>query len=168
MHLPSLFVRFSQLPTNVAHNLQWLILLLLRLYIASVFLKSGFQKVSHWDSTLILFEYEYSVPFLSAKLAAILGTVAEIGLPLLLLFGVMSRWGAFALFCFNIVAVASYPALNVGEWAFVKAFGFLPIGISFPTKGLEDHVMWGLMIFTLFVFGAGKVSIDYLLSRKLQ
>lgn len=149
-------------------KLQPLILLLLRLYIAGVFLKSGVQKLSHWDSTLFLFEYEYHVPLLSAKWAAILGTAAELLLPLLLLFGLLTRYTALALFVFNIIAVLSYPALSKGNFGVVTAFDWLPIALSFPTKGFEDHVVWGVILLVIITFGAGKISIDNYFFKKIE
>ncbi len=127
-------------------KLQSLILLLLRLYIAGVFLKSGVQKITNWDSTLFLFEYEYHVPLLSAKSAAMLGTATELILPLLLLFGLLTRYTALTLFVFNAIAVYSYPALWKGSLSLLTAFGWLPTGLTFPTKGFEDHVVWGMIL----------------------
>lgn len=147
-------------------KLQPLILLLLRLYVAGIFLKSGIQKITNWDSTLFLFEYEYYVPLLSVKWAAILGTSAEIILPLLLIFGLLTRYTALALLIFNAFAVWSYPTLSKGEWGLVTAFDWLPVGMTFPTKGFEDHVVWGLMLLVIITFGAGKVSLDTLLFKK--
>lgn len=155
-----------QLPEKIGQPLHSVILLVLRLYIASVFLRSGVQKLSNWDSTVFLFEYEYSVPLLSPTLAAVMGTAAEIILPLLLIVGLFTRWTAIALFVFNIVAVASYAALSKGEWGLTTVFGFLPTGIVFPTKGFEDHVVWGLMMLVIIAYGAGKISVDALLSKK--
>lgn len=142
--------------------IQPIALLILRIYVASIFLRAGVQKLLNWDSTLMLFEYEYSVPLLSPNIAAILGTAAETILPLLLLFGLMTRWATLSLFIFNIVAVVSYSALSKGEWGLVTALDIIPIGIVFPTKGYEDHVVWGIMILTIFAFGAGKISLDAL------
>lgn len=153
---------------NIGNRFQSLALLLLRLYVASVFLKSGVQKLSNWESTLYLFEYEYSVPLLSPKLAAILGTAAETVLPALLIIGLFTRFTAFGLFVFNIVAVASYSVLSKGEWAITTAFGFLPTGIGFPTKGFEDHVVWGLMLLVIIAFGAGRISLDNWIESKGQ
>ena len=39
--------------------------LLIRLWVANVFWKSGVNKFQSFDVTVQLFEYEYSVPFLS-------------------------------------------------------------------------------------------------------
>lgn len=151
---------------QIGQAMQPIALLLLRLYVASMFLRSGMQKITHWDSTLFLFQHEYSVPLLPPYVAAILGTSAEIVLPLLLISGLLTRWAALALFVFNIVAVTSYAALSKGAWGLTTAFDLIPTGIVFPTKGYEDHVVWGIMIFTLFACGAGKISIDSLLALR--
>ena len=50
----------------------------IRLWIANIFFKAGLSKIQSWDSTLMLFEYEYEVPLLSPKLAAYLGTGADV------------------------------------------------------------------------------------------
>lgn len=162
----SIFYSLNTLADKAGSHFQSLVLLLLRLYVASVFLKSGVQKLSNWDSTLYLFEYEYSVPLLPANIAAIMGTAAEIILPILLIFGLLTRLTALATFVFNIIAVASYSALSAGEWSITTAFGFLPTGIGFPTKGFEDHVVWGMILLAIFAFGAGRSSLDNLLESK--
>ena len=61
-----------------------LLLLALRLFIASVFFKAGLTKIEDWDTTLFLFTEEYSVPLLPPALAAFLGTAGELLLPPLL------------------------------------------------------------------------------------
>ena len=119
----------------------------LRLWVAWVFFKSGLTKINSWDSTLYLFEYEYAVPLLSPEIAAYMGTAAELSLPILLAFGLAGRFGAIALFIFNITAVLSYPDLNAA--------------------GIRDHQVWGLMLLVPLLHGPGKLSIDYLLCKKL-
>ncbi|HEU0204348.1 MAG TPA: DoxX family protein, partial [Burkholderiaceae bacterium] len=61
--------------------------LTVRLWVAAVFFKSGLTKIQSWDTTLLLFENEYQVPFLSPETAALLGTGAELVLPVLLALG---------------------------------------------------------------------------------
>ena len=122
--------------------------LALRLWVAWVFFRSGLLKMNSWDSTLYLFEYEYSVPLLSSELAAYLGTAAELTLPVLLALGLAGRFGAIALFLFNIMAVISYPDLNA--------------------PGLRDHQVWGLMLLVPMLQGPGKLSVDYLLCKKFN
>lgn len=119
----------------------------IRLWVAWVFFRSGLTKINSWDSTLYLFEYEYAVPLLSPELAAYLGTAAELSLPILLALGLAGRFGAIALFVFNIVAVISYPDLNLA--------------------GIRDHQVWGIMLLVPLLQGPGKLSIDHLLCQKL-
>ncbi|RJG39187.1 DoxX family protein [Motilimonas pumila] len=119
-----------------------LLLLFTRLWVAWVFFRSGYIKVNSWDSTLYLFELEYQVPLLPWLWAAYLGTAAELILPILLALGVMTRFTAFALFVFNIIAVVSYPVL----WE----------------NGFYDHQLWGLMILINLVWGAGPIAVDTL------
>ncbi len=119
--------------------------LIVRLWVANVFFKSGLTKISNWDSTLSLFENEYQVPVLSPELAAYLGTAAELGLPILLALGLGSRFAALALFVFNIVAVISYPDLS--------------------PAGLNEHIYWGLLMLVTIVHGGGKIALDHWIER---
>ena len=123
-------------------------ILALRLWVAWVFFKSGMLKFNSWDSTLYLFEYEYAVPLFSPEIAAYMGTAAELTLPILLAFGLAGRFGAIALFIFNITAVLSYPDINAA--------------------GIRDHQVWGLMLLVPMMMGPGKLSIDYWLSKKFN
>ena len=119
--------------------------LALRLWVAQVFFKSGLVKIQSWESTLMLFEYEYQVPLLSPTLAAWLGTAAELILPVLLLVGLLSRPTALALFVFNIIAVISYPDIS--------------------PAGIKDHIIWGVMLAVTLIHGPGKLSLDYWLHK---
>ena len=142
--------KLTGLVLPVYAKLDWLSpvsILGIRLWVAWVFFKSGLTKMSSWDSTMYLFEYEYAVPVLSPEIAAYMGTAAELTLPVLLAFGLAGRFGAIALFVFNIVAVLSYPDLNAA--------------------GIRDHQVWGLMLLVAVLHGPGKLSLDYLLCKKL-
>ncbi|HKP66944.1 MAG TPA: DoxX family protein [Casimicrobiaceae bacterium] len=110
-----------------------------------MFALSGWLKVSRWDSTLALFENEYHVPLLAPHTAAVLGTVAELMLPLLFVLGIRTRAVAIALFVFNIVAVISYPDLS--------------------DAGMKDHVLWGALMLVVAIYGPGRFSVDRWLSR---
>lgn len=123
-----------------------LLLLFTRLWVASVFFRSGYLKITTWESTLYLFEEEYQVPILHWEAAAYLATAAELTLPLFLLFGLLTRPMAAVLFIFNIIAVLSYPVLWDG--------------------GFYDHQLWGLMILINIVWGAGPISLDRLLTKR--
>jgi len=120
--------------------------LALRLWVANVFFKSGLTKIKSWDSTMYLFEYEYAVPLLPPETAAMLGAAAELALPVLLVLGLAGRFGAIALFLFNIIAVISYPDLNAA--------------------GIRDHQVWGVMLLIPMLMGPGKLSIDHFINKK--
>ena len=119
----------------------------LRLWVARVFWNSGLQKTASWDSTLMLFEYEYAVPVLPFDVAAYLATGVELAAPVLLVLGLGTRASALALFILNYVASISYPDLNIA--------------------GIKDHMLWGTMLAITFFHGPGKISLDYFLRRKL-
>jgi putative oxidoreductase len=120
--------------------------LAIRLWVANVFWKSGLTKIKSWDSTLMLFEYEYSVPLLPTNVAAFLATGAELLFPVLLLLGLASRFSALSLFILNCVAVISYPDISAA--------------------GIKDHILWGTMLAVIFFHGPGLLSADHFLRRK--
>lgn len=122
-----------------------LTLLSVRGYLFSVFFFAGFNKLKSWESTLFLFEYEYVVPFLRHDIAAYIGTATEIFLPLLLLLGLLTPLAATGLFIFNIVAVMSLA-------------GMAPAAFLL-------HVIWGGLIFSLIIWGPGKISVDRVLFK---
>jgi len=128
-------------------RLKPLLLLALRLYVARVFIMSGLTKIHDWSVTLALFTDEYHVPVLPPAIAAALGTATELSMPVLLAFGLGSRFAAGVLFVFNIVAVISYPAL--------------------PDIAVKDHVLWGTLLLVLTICGPGKIALDYWLERRL-
>jgi putative oxidoreductase len=134
--------------TAMVDRIQPLFALALRVYVVRVFFLSGLTKLHDWNITLALFRNEYHVPLLPPAIAAVLGTGAELGLPVLLLLGCGTRVAALALFAFNIVAAISYPDLSAA--------------------GLKDHILWGVLLLVLFFYGPGKLSVDHLLGRRLD
>jgi len=75
-----LYDRFTPLAA-LADQVQPLLLLALRVFIAWVFIKSGLTKINDWDTTLYLFTEEYSVPLLPPAVAAVMGTLGELAPP---------------------------------------------------------------------------------------
>jgi len=133
--------------TGLLDKLRPLLLLGFRLYVAKVFWMSGLTKIRDWSITLALFTDEYHVPVLPPAAAAFMGTATELSMPLLLALGLATRFGAFVLFFFNIIAVVSYAAL--------------------PEIAVKDHILWGTMILVVLLVGPGKISLDHLLERRL-
>jgi putative oxidoreductase len=132
---------------NVA---QPLLALALRWYVGWQFFKAGWLKVTGWEQTVWLFENEYRTPLLSPTAAAILGSLGELAFPVLLFIGLFSRLSALGLFVVNGMAVVSYAHVLLTE-------GF--------EAALGQHVLWGVILLTLAVYGPGKLSLDYLLLR---
>ena len=120
-------------------------LLFTRLWVSWQFLKSGWIKITTWDTTLLLFREEYQVPLLPPPLAAVCGTFGELFFPLLLVAGFFTRFGALGLFAVNAMAVISY-------WHVLGSEGY--------EAALAQHVLWGYMLAVIAVCGAGAVSLD--------
>ncbi len=116
-----------------------------RLYVSWQFLKSGYLKVTSWDTTLSLFHDEYHVPVLPPDVAAYVGTFGELFFPLLVVLGLFGRLGAVGLFAVNAMAVISYAHVLFSE-------GF--------EAALGQHILWGYMLLTLAVYGPGRWSLD--------
>ncbi|MBS0446311.1 MAG: DoxX family protein [Proteobacteria bacterium] len=131
-------------------RLQPVLLLAARAYVAMVFLRAGWLKVSDWGNTLALFHDTYKVPVLPPDLAAYAGTFGELFFPLLVVCGLAGRLGAAGLFAVNAMAVVSYPDLYTFD---------CPAAIN-------SHFYWGSILLALVAFGPGKLSIDELLLRR--
>jgi putative oxidoreductase len=148
MNTPSLAVRGRRFRASARNAIElvdrWptpLFDLAIRLYVASVFFRAGWLKISNWETTLLLFQNDYHVPFLSPTLAAVMGTGGELLLPVLLAFGLAGRFGAVGLFVMNLVAATSFPEIS--------------------ELGLQDHWLWAVLLATTVLHGPGKFSIDH-------
>ncbi|MCW8125965.1 DoxX family protein [Microbulbifer halophilus] len=134
--------------------------LLGRLAIAGVFWKSGQTKVEGlavdlfegtfqlgWPqlsgSAVMLFEEEYQLPLISPELGAILAATAEHLFPLMLLFGLGTRFAALALLVMTaVIQIFVYP----GAW---------------PTHGT-----WAAVLLMLMAMGPGRISLDAWFKRR--
>jgi putative oxidoreductase len=121
----------------------------LRIYLASVFFKSGLTKIHNWDSTLSLFSDVYQVPLLNPDVAAWIATCAELGLPVLLVFGLFGRFAAAGLFILNAVALISYYS-------------------ELSQAGINQHLNWGVLLAILLVINRSAWAIDAWLEKRLQ
>jgi len=123
------------------------LLLFLRFYVGWQFFNAGLVKIHDWNATLALFREEYHVPILPPTLAAYFGAFGELTFPSLLFLGIGTRVAALGLFFMNAMAVISYPVL---------------LTLDCPAA-INDHKYWAIGIATIFCFGAGRASLDWLL-----
>lgn len=130
--------------------LEWLqapALLTARLYTAYVFFMSGIQSLRSWDATLYLYENEFHVAVLPPHIAAVMGTAVEVLLPPLLALGLFGRVGALGLFAVNAVALLSYM-------------------YALQAPAIMFHVIWGILLIVVALWGPGKWSADHLWSSR--
>jgi putative oxidoreductase len=116
------------------------IALVARVATFSVFIRSGTQKLSDWNSTLLLFQNEYHVPVLPPTVAAYLAASLELGGSVLILIGLLTRVSVVALLGMTLVIqVFIYP-------------------MAWP-----DHIQWFAFMFILLARGPGRLSLDAVL-----
>ncbi len=108
------------------------------------------HKIGDWETTLVLFEYEYQVPLLNFELAAYLATFGELVFPVFLIAGLGTRLTAIAISFINIIAVVSYYA-TLAKGA-----------------GLVWHYLYGTMLLVSILYGGGLFSIDQWFKSKFD
>jgi putative oxidoreductase len=126
----------------------WFVALVARLSIAAVFWRSGQTKVDGWrlkDSAIALFENVYQLPLINPTVAAYLAAVAEHLFPILLVIGLATRFSALALLFMTLV---------------IEIFVFPD---AWPTHGT-----WAACFLLLMMRGAGVVSLDDLIARRMN
>jgi putative oxidoreductase len=122
-----------------------LILLGMRIAVASVFLKSGLLKFNSWEFAIKLFEEEYKVPLLDPIWAARFAVFNELTFPVLLIVGLATR-------------LATLPLL--GMVAVIQTFVY--------PQAWTDHLLWGSILIFLLSRGPGALSLDYLIERRFS
>lgn len=116
----------------------------LRLAVATVFWNSAMAHLANWQTTLELFETDYSLPFLPPHLAAYMAVSIEVSAPILLIVGLLTRVTAFVL---------------LGMTTVIEAFVYPQ---AWPT-----HIQWAAMLLVLLCRGAGALSADQAIKRYL-
>lgn len=148
---PHLLQRSITLWNLLSHGLDSLqspLSLAARLYVAQAFFLAGLTKLRDWDITLALFTDEYAVPLLPPPVAAVLGTGGELILPMLLVLGLGGRFAALGLSVLNIVAVISL--------------------MEIAPLALQQHLLWGVLLAALAVFGPGRWALERWVWPRLQ
>jgi putative oxidoreductase len=135
------------LQDRIMNAFQPLAALLARLYVAQVFFAAGLTKLRDWETTVLLFTYEYHVPVLPPAVAAIMGAGGELVLPVLLVLGLGGRFAPIGLSIMNVVAVISLSEI--------------------APEALQLHVIWGILLAGLSIYGTGNWSVDAFVRRWL-
>lgn len=131
-------------------KLESLPLLFIRLILAYGFYQPAMTKLSNVNAIGEWFEsMEMPLPYLNAYLIT---TVETLGVILLLL-GLGIRFISVALI------IAMMVAIKVAHWE---------NGFPASENGFEIPLYYIIMLFTLFVFGGGKLSVDYLIGKKTK
>ncbi|WP_454753968.1 DoxX family protein [Cupriavidus necator] len=116
----------------------------LRLAVATVFWNSAMAKLANWNSALELFREDYNVPLIPPEPAAYAAVSIELVAPVLLMLGLATRPVALVLLGMTtVIQVFVYPQ-------------------AWPT-----HIQWAAMLLVLLTRGPGKLSIDWLIRRRV-
>lgn len=116
----------------------------LRLAVATVFWNSAQSHLASWDTTIELFQTEYSLPLIPPVFAAYFAVAVEVGTPIMLVLGLWTRAASLLLLgMVTVIEVFVYPQ-------------------AWPT-----HIQWAAMLLVLLSRGAGRFSVDQILKRYL-
>jgi putative oxidoreductase len=136
----SLIHRLNGLGELVPHDL---IALAARVFPAVVFWQSARTKVEGFsikEQTFFLFEHVYALPLIPPAWAAVLATLAEHVLPVLLILGLMSRFAALGLLVMTaVIQIFVFP----GAWV--------------------THGLWAVALLVVVARGPGRLSLDHAL-----
>lgn len=126
----------------------WFVALVTRLSIAGVFWQSGQTKVDGFritDTAIELFRNEYRLPLIDPVVGAYLAAFAEHLFPVLLVLGLATRFSALALLGMTLVIeIFVYPD-------------------AWPTHGT-----WAACFLILMTRGAGPVSLDHFIAKRMR
>lgn len=122
--------------------------LAIRLFMANIFFQSGWLKFKNflnddWGSTVYLFQDIHPIPGIPADIAAIAGTAGELGLSVLLAFGLFGRFAAAGLIVMTAVIQFVIPT---------------SYGMANP-----DHYFWMLLLAVILIKGSGIISLDHII-----
>jgi putative oxidoreductase len=132
--------RLNRLGAQVPYDL---VVLAARIFPAMVYWQSARTKVDGLtikDQTYFLFEHVYALPLIPPAPAAVLATVAEHVLPVLLVLGLFSRLSALGLLVMTaVIQIFVFPA----AWV--------------------THGLWAAALLVVVAQGPGRLSLDWVL-----
>ena len=121
-----------------------IIQLAMRIAVGSVFFKAGLLKYNSFEFAIKLFEDEYKVPVLAPAVAARLAMFNELTWPMFLFFGLATRFATLPLLAMvTVIQLFVYP------------------------EAWTDNLLWASILVLLLTRGAGTLSVDYLIERRL-
>ena len=103
--------------------------LIVRLFIADIFLSAAFLRLSNWSYTLDFFKQGYHLPFLSAEVAAYLNTGVGLIFAVLLVLGLLGRFPPLVLLFVVVMQILFYPFMHT------------PLGL----RELYNHISLGCL-----------------------
>ena len=144
----------------------WLALLPIRLLMAYEFGRAGLMKLkgNNWFANI---QDNFPFPFnvIPVEISWFLATWAEILGAVCLVFGLFTRFWAFSLIILSIVAILGVHWPD--DW---NSLAELWKGYSVSDKGFGNYripLLFIAMLFPLMFMGAGRLSLDRVLARKL-
>ncbi len=123
------------------------LMLFVRIVTAHVFWASGRTKVDGWfdlrPEIVDLFRDEYRLPLIAPEIAAPLAAIAEHGLPILLVAGLLTRYAALGLIAMTLVIQF----------------------IVYPEAWWPQHSLWLALLLVIGWRGGGQWSLDQIAFR---
>ena len=140
-NISKIFTQYEKLCNSIEKYFEPILNLYMRFLVGSVFFKSGKLKFGYyldgnWDITIALFREVHPVPFMTPEFAAIIGTFNEVTFPILLFFGIFSRFSAAVLLFMTIVIEVTY-------------------------LHSIDHFFWGVVLLYVIIRGPLSLSFDH-------
>ena len=140
--LSRLVALFDRLIAGFALIPYWLTALTCRVALADVFWRSAESHLASWQTTLYMFQNSFRLPFLPPTPAAYITIAIELVVPPLLILGLATRFASLVIFGMTLV---------------IEIFVFPQ---AWPT-----HIQWAAMMLVLMAYGAGPLSLDWLIRR---
>lgn len=141
MKLQALIAIYTSVTSMMERLFAPVLLFIMRLWMAKIFWQAGLTKIADWNSTVMLFQYEYKVPIIPAEIAALFATSFEMICPVLLTIGLFSRLATLPMLAMTAV-------------------------IQFTYLDLTEHYYWAMLLGIILCYGPGPISIDAVIKSK--
>ena len=150
MNLATMILAARERVLGFARKLDWLPLLLVRASLAAVFVPTGWGKLHDLEKVTGFFT-ELGIP--APHFNAVLVAVSELGCGSLLLIGLVSRLAAVPLIISMTIAILTAKRADISGVTDLFAV---------------DEFIYIVMAIVVLVLGAGAISVDGLLARRMK